>query len=109
MPLLMVGFGIIIPFPFNAIPAIIVRWVLHVLVHALIPGLTRGGEGLPALGSLKFIALGLVLSDIKNSLAFIVSGNIIAPVMLHHLDVYVVEWAGNKERIAKSLGIQITP
>lgn len=77
LPLLMLVFETVgILYPFNVIPAIIVRWVLHVFAHTLIP---RGGEKERVFGGLKFIAPGLLLSDIKNSIAFIISGNIIAP------------------------------
>jgi hypothetical protein len=105
LPLLMIALTVIgIPFPLNVIPAIFFRWLLHVGAHLMFP---RGESGERAFGEVAFFAKGLLISDIKNSLAFLISGNIIAPVMLHHLDSYVTTWTGNKERVAKSLGISL--
>lgn len=104
LPLLMMAFGSIgIPYPFNAIPAIFVRWVLHVAAHLMIP---RGGAKERIFGGLGFFGIGLLISDTKNSICFLLSRNIIAPAMLHHLDGYASTWAGNKEKVAKKLGIQ---
>jgi hypothetical protein len=103
--LFMIAFASIgIPFPINAIPAILCRWILHVGAHFLFP-LSKGGHNI--FGGKMFLVKGLLISDIKNSLAFIISGSIIAPAMLHHLDGYVTTWTGNKERVAKSLGISL--
>lgn len=105
LPLFMLAFaGVGIPFPFNAIPAIFFRWILHIGAHFMFPQ-TRSGHSI--FGGATFLVKGLLLSDIKNSLAFLISGNIIAPAMLHHLDGYVTTWTGNKERVAKSLGISL--
>lgn len=103
--LFMIAFaGIGIPFPINVIPAILCRWILHVGAHLLFP---QSKSGHNIFGGKMFLVKGLLISDIKNSLAFVISGSIIAPVMLHHLDGYVTTWTGNKERVAKSLGISL--
>jgi hypothetical protein len=105
LPLFMMAFvGIGIPYPFNAIPAIFLRWVAHVGAHLMFP---RGEGGERAFGGVSFFAKGLLISDIKNSVAFLITGSIIAPAMLHHLDAYVTTWTGNKERVAKALGIPL--
>jgi hypothetical protein len=106
LPLLMMGFEIIgVPYPFNAIPAIFVRWVLHVSAHLMFP---RGGAQERIFGGLGFFGMGLLISDTANSASFLVSGSIIAPAMLHHLMGYVSIWVGNKEKIAKRLGIPLS-
>ncbi len=103
LPLLMIGFWYIgIPFPFNAIPAIFVRWVLHISAHFAFP---REKSGERAFGGMNFIMKGLAYEDVVASLMFLLSANIIAPILFHHLSGYVSTWVGNKERIAKELGL----
>lgn len=105
LPLFMLGFAFLgVPYPINALPAILCRWIAHVGVHYIFPRTKRGYR---IWGERSFILKGLILSDVKNSVAFLLSGNIIAPAMLHHLDSYITTWTGNKERVAKSLGINI--
>ncbi|HUK84225.1 MAG TPA: hypothetical protein VLU95_00030 [Candidatus Acidoferrum sp.] len=103
LPLFMLGFAAIgIPFPFNAIPAMIARWATHVGAHVLFPK-EKSGERM--FGGMNFIAKGLAYEDTVASISFLLSGNIIAPVLLHHLGAYISTFAGNKERIAKHLGV----
>jgi hypothetical protein len=103
LPLFMLGFAAIgIPFPFNAIPAIFARWATHVGAHALFP---REKSGERMFGGMNFIAKGLAYEDTVASISFLLSGNIIAPVLLHHLGAYISTFAGNKERIAKHIGL----
>lgn len=105
LPLFMVAFAFLgIPFPFNAVPAIFCRWAAHVGVHLMFPR-TKSGHSI--FGGSSFLLKGLLLSDVKNSLAFLISGSIIAPAMMHHLDTYVTIWTGNKKRVAQSLGIAL--
>lgn len=105
LPLLMMGFERVgFPYPVNVAPAIVVRWLGHVGVHLLFP---RDETGERSLGGPKFFALGLVYSDVINSVAFLISGSIVAPAMLHHLSGYVSTWVGNKQRVAKQLGIPL--
>lgn len=101
LPLFMLGFAAIgIPFPFNTIPAVFARWATHVGAHMLFPK-EKGGERI--FGGMNFIAKGLAYEDAVASISFLLSGSIIAPVMLHHLGAYISTFAGNKERIAKQL------
>ncbi len=103
LPLYMLGFAAIgIPFPFNAVPAIIARWATHVSAHMAFPK-EKSGERM--FGGMNFIAKGLAYEDAVASISFLLSGSIIAPVMLHHLGAYISTFAGNKERIAKALNI----
>jgi len=103
LPLFMVAFSVAgVPFPLNVIPAIFCRWVAHAGVHFMFPRTKSGGS---IFGGASFLIKGLLLSDIKNSLAFLISGSIIAPAMMHHLDAYVTIWTGNKNKVAESLGI----
>jgi hypothetical protein len=103
LPLFMVGFALIgIPFPFNAIPAMIARWATHVGAHMLFPK-EKSGERM--FGGMNFIAKGLAYEDTVASISFLLSGSIVAPILLHHLGAYISTWAGNKERIAKQLGV----
>jgi hypothetical protein len=104
LPLFMLGFAAIgIPFPFNAIPAIFARWATHVGAHALFPK-EKSGERM--FGGMNFIAKGLAYEDTVASISFLLSGNIIAPILLHHLGAYISTFVGNKERIAKKLGLE---
>ena len=93
--------GLGIPFPFNAIPAILCRWILHIGAHFMFPQ-TESGHSV--FGDKTFLAKGLLISDIKNSIAFIITGSILAPALLHHLDGYITTWTGNKDKVARSLG-----
>jgi hypothetical protein len=107
LPLLMMGFQVTgIPYPVCIGPAILLRWILHVGSHLMFP---RSESGERDVGGVKFFAVGLAYSDVINSLAFIISGNIVAPVLLHHLSGYVSTWAGNKKRVAQALNISLTP
>ena len=107
LPLFMLGFAAIgIPFPFNAIPAMLARWATHVGAHALFPK-EKSGERM--FGGMNFIAKGLAYEDTVASISFLLSGNIIAPILLHHLGAYISTFAGNKERIAKHLGLEAKP
>ncbi len=104
LPLFMLGFAAVgIPFPFNAVPAVAARWATHVGAHALFPK-EKSGERM--FGGMNFIAKGLAYEDTVASVSFLLSGNIIAPVLLHHLGAYISTFAGNKERIAKVLGLE---
>jgi hypothetical protein len=103
LPLFMLGFlAIGIPFPFNIIPAIFARWATHVAAHLAFP---KEKSGQRAFGGMNFIAKGLAYEDAVASISFLLSGSIVAPVMLHHLGAYISTFAGNKERIAKALNI----
>ena len=103
LPLFMLGFAAIgIPFPFNAVPAVFARWATHVGAHMAFP---KEKEGERIFGGMNFIAKGLAYEDTVASISFLLSGSIVAPVMLHHLGAYISTFAGNKERIAKRLGL----
>lgn len=103
LPLFMLGFAAIgIPFPFNAVPAIFARWATHVGAHMAFP---KEKEGERIFGGMNFIAKGLAYEDTVASISFLLSGSIVAPVMLHHLGAYISTFAGNKDRIAKRLGL----
>ena len=104
LPLFVLGFTAVgIPFPFSAIPAIFARWVTHVGAHALFP---REKTGERMFGGMDFIARGLAYEDVVASVSFLLSGSIIAPILLHHLGAYISTFAGNKERIAEHLGLR---
>jgi len=103
LPLYMLGFAAVgVPFPFNAVPAMFARWITHVGAHALFP---REKSGERMFGGMDFIAKGLAYEDSVASVSFLLSGSIIAPMLLHHLGAYVSTFVGNKERIAKHLGL----
>jgi hypothetical protein len=103
LPLFMLGFlALGIPFIAAAALSIVARWATHVGAHALFP---KEKNGARMFGGLNFIAKGLAYEDTVASISFLVSGNIIAPVLLHHLGAYISTFAGNKERIAKQLGL----
>jgi hypothetical protein len=105
LPFLMIGLQQTgIPYPFNVGPAIFLRWMLHVGSHLMFP---RSESGERDVGGVKFFAIGLAYSDVINSLAFIISSNIVAPVLLHHLSGYVSTWVGNKKRVAQALNISM--
>ncbi len=103
LPLFLVGFTMIgIPFPFNVIPAMVARWATHVGAHMLFPK-EKNGERM--FGGMNFIAKGLAYEDSVASISFLLSGSIIAPIMLHQLGAYISTFAGNKERIANALNL----
>jgi hypothetical protein len=103
LPLFMLGFAAIgIPFPFNAIPAMFARWATHVGAHMAFP---KEKSGVRMFGGMNFIAKGLAYEDTVASISFLLSGSIIAPILLHHLGAYISTFAGNKEKIAKHLGL----
>lgn len=104
LPLFMVGFAVIgIPFPFNIVPAMLARWGTHVGAHALFP---KEKSGARMFGGMDFIAKGLAYEDTMASVSFLLSGSIVAPILLHHLGAYISTFAGNKERIAQHLGLE---
>lgn len=104
LPLFLLGFTALgIPFLFSAALAMIARWATHVGAHALFP---REKNGERMFGGMNFIAKGLAYEDTVASISFLLSGNIIAPILLHHLGAYISTFAGNKERIAKHLGLE---
>jgi hypothetical protein len=103
LPLFMLGFTALgIPFLLSAGLAMTARWAVHVGAHALFP---REKSGARMFGGMNFIAKGLAYEDTLASISFLLSGNIIAPVLLHHLGAYISTYAGNKERIAQRLGL----
>jgi hypothetical protein len=103
LPLFLLGFiALGIPFIAAAGLAIVARWATHVGAHALFP---KEKNGARMFGGLNFIAKGLAYEDTVASISFLISGNIIAPILLHHLGAYISTFAGNKERIAKQLGL----
>jgi hypothetical protein len=103
LPLFLLAFiALGIPFIISAALAIVARWATHVGAHALFP---KEKSGARMFGGLDFIAKGLAYEDTVASISFLVSGNIIAPILLHHLGAYISTFAGNKERIAKQLGL----
>jgi hypothetical protein len=91
-----------LPFVFGAALAIVARWATHVGAHLLFP---REKSGARMFGGMNFIAKGLAYEDTVASISFLISGNIITPILLHQLGAYISTWAGNKERIAKQLGV----
>lgn len=105
LPLVMMGFAIIgFPYPFNAVPAILTRWLLHVGVHVMFP---REETGDRAWGSMSFTAMGLLLQDTISSACFLATGSIIPPIMLHTLSGPLSQMVGNRKKIAKKLGLPL--
>jgi hypothetical protein len=103
IPLFLLGFAAIgVPYLLGVGLAIIFRWMLHVGAHALFP---REKNGARMFGGLKFVASGLVMEDAMSTISFLISGNIIAPILLHHLGAYISTWVGNKEKVAEHLGV----
>jgi hypothetical protein len=102
-PLFILGFAAIgTPFILSAILAMGARWVVHVGAHTLFP---KEKTGARMFGGMNFIAKGLAYEDTVASISFLLSGNIIAPVLLHQFGSYISTFAGNKERIATHLGL----
>ncbi len=103
LPLFMVLFALLgLPFLACAGLAILARWATHVGAHALFP---REKSGARMFGGMNFIAKGLAYEDTVASISFLISGNIITPILLHQFGAYISTWAGNKERIATHLGV----
>jgi hypothetical protein len=107
LPLLMLGFALVgIPYLLCVGLAIAVRWVAHVGAHALFP---KEKNGARMFGELSFVAKGLLVEDAMSSVSFLISGNIIAPIILHHLGAYLSTFVGNKEKVANYLGLPKAP
>jgi len=105
LPLLIGIFSILgIFFPFNVALAVLTRWTLHVGVHAVLP---RKASGETAVGTIGFVALGLLFMDIVSSFCFLLASNIVAPIIVHTLAAPISQLLGSKRRIADSLGISI--
>jgi hypothetical protein len=103
LPLFILGFTALgIPFLLSAVLAMVARWATHVGAHALFP---KEKSGARMFGGMNFIAKGLAYEDTVASISFLLSGNIIAPVLLHQFGAYISTFAGNKERIATHLGL----
>lgn len=107
LPLFILAFTLLgIPFLVSAGLAILARWATHVGAHALFPK-EKSGERM--FGGMNFIAKGLAYEDTVASIGFLISGNIITPILLHQLGAYISTFAGNKERIANQLGLGLKP
>jgi hypothetical protein len=107
LPLFILAFTLLgIPFLVSAGLAILARWATHVGAHALFPK-EKNGERM--FGGMNFIAKGLAYEDTVASIGFLISGNIITPILLHQLGAYISTFAGNKERIANQLGLGLKP
>lgn len=105
LPLLTLGFSTAgIPFPLNAIIAVFARWFLHTGVHAVLP---KRASGESAAGTLDFVAIGLLFVDVINSLCFLATNSIIAPIIIHTFAGPFSHLLGNKKRIAEKLGISL--
>jgi len=105
LSLLIAGFSLVgIPYIGSAALAIAGRWLLHVVVHALLPGGIHGEGGA---GSLDFIGIGLMFMDVINSLCFLATGNIVAPIIIHTFAGPFSQLLGDKRRIAKRIGISL--
>jgi hypothetical protein len=94
-----------ISYPLTIILAIAVRWILHCVSHLLFPSVEHGHR---AFGEMLFTMLGLLVFDIVISAAFLISGNILAPIIIHTFMQPFAELFGVKKKLAKELGIALT-
>ena len=102
LPLLIMAFTLIgIPFLVSAGLALVARIFLHAGAHLFFP---REEYGQRVFGGMWFVLRGLALQDSMNAIAFLISGNIITPILLHHISAYIPTVFGVKEKVAKKLG-----
>lgn len=95
------GLGLIFPIAFFF--SVALRWVLHVAAHFFFPS---NEEGNKYYGNFLFTALGLLLLDIVNSIVFVASGNVLAPVVVHTFMQPVAQLVGVKRKLAKELDLE---
>ena len=98
LPLLIILFGIVVPFPFSIVLAIVGRWVLHILAHFAV----EAGDKM--FGPKSFLLKGLFLNDFIESASFLLSGSVIAP-MTFHLAGAGAKFVGCDRMMAKEAGI----
>ncbi len=94
-----------ITYPLAIILAIIIRWLLHCVSHYMFPSVEHGHR---AFGEMLFTMIGLLFFDIVLSAAFLISGNILAPIIIHTFMQPFAELFGVKKKLAKELGIELT-
>jgi len=98
LPLLIMLFSLVVPFPFAVVFAIVGRWGLHVLAHFAVEA---GNE---FFGPKSFLLKGLFLNDFIESASFLLSGSVIAP-MTFHLAMAGTKYVGADRMMAKEAGI----
>jgi hypothetical protein len=92
-------------YPLTIILAIAVRWILHCVSHLLFPSAEHGHR---AFGEILSTLMGLLVFDIIISAAFLISGNILAPIIIHTFMQPFAELFGVKKKLAKELGLELT-
>jgi len=91
-----------------AVPAVLVlavltRWLLHILSHYMFPSMEHGHR---AFGEMVFTSIGLLVLDAISSAAFLQSGSVLAPAIIHTFMQPFAQLFGVKKKIFKELDLQ---
>lgn len=99
LPLLIIAFSLIAPFPFAVVLAVVGRWGLHLLAHFV---MEAGNE---FFGPKSFLIKGLFLNDFIESASFLLSGSILAPMTFHLFGGTIPKYMGVEKILAKEAGV----
>ena len=99
LPLLIIGFSLVVPFPLAIVFAILGRWALHLLAHFM---MEAGNE---FFGPKSFLIKGLFLNDFIESVSFLLGGSIVAPMTFHLLGGIVPKYLGAEKILAEKAGV----
>jgi hypothetical protein len=95
------SFSLVTPLVF--VFAILLRWLLHILFHFIFPSMENGHR---AFGEMVFTSIGLLVLDVISSVAFLFSGSVLAPSIIHTLMQPFAQFFGVKKKLLRELGIQ---
>jgi hypothetical protein len=91
--------------PVVLVSAVLLRWLLHILSHYMFPSVEHGQR---AFGEMISTSIGLLILDAISSAAFLLSGSIIAPAIIHTFMQPFAQLFGVKKKLLKELELQPT-
>jgi hypothetical protein len=83
--------------------AVLLRWLLHIVSHYMFPSVEHGHR---AFGEMVFTSVGLLLLDVISSVAFLFSGSVLAPSIIHTFMLPFSQLFGVKKKLLKELDLQ---
>ena len=89
--------------PAVLILAVLSRWLLHIVSHYIFP---MGEHGQRAFGEMIATSMGLLVLDAISSAAFLISGSVLAPAIIHTFMQPFAQLFGVKKKLFKELDIQ---
>ena len=94
-------FGLL--YPIVLVLAVVLRWLLHIFSHFVFPSVEHGHR---AFGDMVFTSIGLLILDAISSTAFLLSGSILAPIIIHTFMQMFSQLFGVREKILKELNLE---